>query len=210
MNRNKYLFIGIVILFFTGIFFLKPGSFLTFEKQSSRSPGSIGFLLVGELRDRTLALAELYKSGKVDSIFYAKTKDTDFEYLDSLKVVPCRDSDNIKDVLIKLGIPSNKIVQFESQTYSTIDEANVLRDYLLLHPEIKKVTIVTSSYHSRRSFLIIKDRLNSIKHPIIIDVYQNHYSTINLKKWWKKKEDAVHVISEYMKIISFLFLEKFT
>jgi uncharacterized SAM-binding protein YcdF (DUF218 family) len=210
MNRNKYLFIGIFILFFTGIFFLKSGSFLTIEKQSSRSPGSIGFLLVGELRDRTLALAELYKSGKVDSIFYAKTKDTDFEYLDSLKVVPCRDSDNIKDVLIKLGIPSNKIVQFESQTYSTIDEANVLRDYLVLHPEIKKVTIVTSSYHSRRSLLIIKDRLKSIKHPIIIDVYQNHYSTINLKKWWKKKEDAVHVISEYMKIISFLFLEQFT
>jgi uncharacterized SAM-binding protein YcdF (DUF218 family) len=210
MGEIKYLSVGLFGIFIFGFLFFKSGSFLAIEKQSPRTPGSIGFLLVGSLKDRTLALADLYRLGQVDSIVFAKTKDTDFEYLDSLKVFACRDSDNINDVLIKLGIPSNKIVQLESQTYSTIDEANILRDFLVIHPEIKKVTIVTSSYHSRRSFLIIKDRLNSIKHPIIIDVYQNHYSTISLKKWWKKKEDAVHVISEYMKIISFLFREQFT
>jgi uncharacterized SAM-binding protein YcdF (DUF218 family) len=165
--------------------------------------------LVGNLRDRTLALSELYKSGKVNSVVYAKTKDTDFKYLDSLGVDVCRDTDRINLALIQLGIPSNKIIQLESQNRSTIDEANVLKDYLSVHQEINKVTLVTSSYHSRRAYLIVKNRLKSLDRSVTIDVYPNSHTNSNLKKWWKSKEDAVFVVTEYMKILSFLLWEQF-
>lgn len=210
MGKKKILFILFFCLGTLGFLFFNSGSYLELKKQTSNSPGSVGFLLVGVLKDRTLALAELYKSGKVDSVVYAKTKDIDFKYLDSLGVDVCRDTDKINLALIQLGIPSNKIIQLESQNRSTIDEATVLRDYLSLHQDINKVTLVTSSYHSRRAYLIVKNRLKSLNRSIIIDVYPSTSTNTNLKKWWKNKEDAVVVVTEYMKILSFLLWEQFT
>ncbi len=210
MGNKKGLSFLFFCLFILGILFFYSGSNLELKKQSKTTSGSVGFLLVGVLKDRTLALSELYRSGKVDSIVYAKTKDTDFKYLDSLGVDICRDTDKIKLALIQLGVPTDKIIQLESHNRSTIDEANVLRDYLTLHQEINKVTLVTSSYHSRRAYLIVKNRLKSLNRSIIIDVYPNSYTNTNLKKWWKNKEDTVLVVTEYMKLLSFLLWEQFT
>jgi uncharacterized SAM-binding protein YcdF (DUF218 family) len=209
MGKKKGLFIVFFCLFILGFLFLYSGTFLELKKLTRNSPGSVGFLLVGVLKDRTLALTELYKSGQVDSVVYAKTNDNDFKYLDSLGVDVCRDTDKIMLALIQLGIPSNKIIQIESQNRSTIDEASVLREYLSLHQDINKVTLVTSSYHSRRAYLIVKNRLKSLNRSIIIDVYPSTYTNTNLKKWWKNKEDAVVVVTEYMKILSFLLWEQF-
>jgi uncharacterized SAM-binding protein YcdF (DUF218 family) len=209
MPKKKKVYIGLICLIILGFLFFKAGVYLNLNKQSANSSGSIAFLLVGNLRDRTLALSELYNSGKVNSVVYAKTKDTDFKYLDSLGVDVCRDTDKIKLALIQLGIPSTKITQLESQNRSTIDEANVLREYLSVHQDINKVTLVTSSYHSRRAYLIVKNRLKSLNRSLTIDVYPNSYTNTNLKKWWKNKEDAVVVITEYMKILSFLLWEQF-
>jgi uncharacterized SAM-binding protein YcdF (DUF218 family) len=209
MARKGIMYIVLFSLLIFGIIFFNAGVYLNLNRQSPKSSGSIAFLLVGSLSDRTLTLSKLYKSVEVDSVVYAKTKDTDFKYLDSLGVDVCRDTDKIKLALIQLGIPSNKIIQIESQNKSTIDEANVLRDYLSVHQDINKVTLVTSSYHSRRAYLIVKNRLKSLNRSVIIDVYPNSFTTSNLKKWWKNKEDAVFVVTEYMKILSFLLWEQF-
>lgn len=209
MTSKGIIYIVLFSLVVFGFIFFKAGVYLNLNKQSVSSSGSLAFLLVGVLQDRTLALAELYKLGKVDSVVYAKTKDTDFKYLDSLGINVCRDTDKINLALIKLGIPSKKIIQLESQNRSSIDEANVLRNYLSVHQDINKVTLVTSSYHSRRAYLIVKNRLKSLNRSVTIDVYPNSFTNSNLKQWWKSKEDAVFVVTEYMKILSFLLWEQF-
>ncbi len=206
---KKNLFLIVFCLFIFGILFYNAGIYLNLTKQSTNISGSIAFLLVGNLRDRTLALSDLYNSGQVDSVVYAETSDTDSKYLDSLGVDVCRDTNKIYLALIKLGIPSNKIIQLASQNKSTIDEANVLREYLKVHQEINKVTLVTSSYHSRRAYIIVKNKLKSFNRSIIIDVYPNSHTNSNLKQWWKSKEDAVFVFTEYLKICSFLLWEQF-
>lgn len=203
------MYIVLFSLVIFGFIFFKAGVYLNLNKKSANSSGSIAFLLVGVLQDRSLALAELYKCGQVDRVVYAQTNDSDYKYLDSLGINVCRDSDKINLALIQLGISSNKIIQIESQNRSTIDEANDLREYLSVHQDINKVTLVTSSYHSRRAYLIVKNRLKSLNRSVIIDVYPNLYTNSNLKQWWKNKEDAVFVVTEYMKILSFLLWEQF-
>ncbi len=204
----KRIIAYIVLSFTLFVFFINAGKFLNLNSRSD-SKTDIVFLHVGSLKDRTLSVKDFYSTIPSVEIIYGKTRDTDFKYLDSLGVDVCRDTDKIKLALIQLGIPSNKIIQLESQNRSTIDEANVLRDYLTVHQEINKVTLVTSSYHSRRAYLIVKNRLKSLNRSVTIDVYPNTYTNTNLKKWWKNKEDAVVVITEYMKILSFLLWEQF-
>ena len=207
MAKKSKVYIILSLLLFVFLFF-NAGFYLNLNRQSAKSSGSIAFLLVGDLKDRVLALSEIYKSGEVDSVVYANTLDTDYNFLDSLDVVNCRNSDKIKEILTKLGIPSNKIIQLDAQTKSTIDEANALRDFLKIHPEVNKVTLVTSSYHSRRAYLIVKDRLESMNRNIIIDVYPSTYSHVNIKYWWKNKEAAVHISTEYIKLLSFYLIEQ--
>ena len=190
------------------VFFINAGKFLNLGSTSD-SKTDIVFLHVGSLKDRTLSVKDFYALNSNVGVIYAKNRDTDFKYLDSLGVDVCRDTDKMNLALIQLGIPSTKITQLESQNRSTIDEANVLREYLSVHQDINKVTLVTSSYHSRRAYLIVKNRLKSLNRSLTIDVYPNSYTNTNLKKWWKNKEDAVVVITEYMKILSFLLWEQF-
>lgn len=140
--------------------------------------------------------------------FFCKTKDTDFRFLDSLGIAVCRDTDKIKMSLKALGIPEKRIIPLEAQTKSTMDEAILLKAYLERHPEIEKVTLVTSSYHTRRAYLIVKNRLSQLDREISIDVYPSPYTATNLNQWWRKKEDAAVVATEYMKLLSFCIWER--
>jgi uncharacterized SAM-binding protein YcdF (DUF218 family) len=187
---------------------LFSGEFLEKRIISDTRPSQLIFMHVGVLKDRVLAVNDLWTTNSATNIVYGKTKDTDFKFLDSLGVDICRDTDKIKYAFIAFGIPEQQIKPLEAQTRSTIDEANLLRDYLKQHQEINNITIVTSSYHSRRSYLIVKDRLEELDRDITIHVYPSPYTTTNLNQWWRKKEDAVVVCTEYLKLLSFYVWER--
>lgn len=178
------------------------------EKKSVDNNSQLIYFLVGSLKDRILAINDLFQKNPKVKILYGKTKDTDLKFLDSLGVDICRDTDKIKAALIALGIPEQQILPLEAQTRSTIDEAELLRDYLKQHDKVNNITLVTSSYHTRRAYLIVKDRLDELNRDITINVYPSPYTTTNLKQWWRKKEDAVDVCTEYMKLLSFYTWER--
>ncbi len=206
---RKTLIIFFLILISSFLFLRSSGTFLNYHSVK-QSNSSFFFLLVGSLKDRSLAVADLHRIDTSSFVVYGKTKDADFIFLDSLGITKCRDTDIIKASLVKLGIPSHKIIQLNAATKSTIDEVNLLKSYILQHPDLNSVTLVTSSYHSRRAYWIVKNRLQSLNRLIDINVYPSPYTATNLKQWWKKKEDAATVLSEYAKLISFLTWEQFT
>jgi uncharacterized SAM-binding protein YcdF (DUF218 family) len=90
-----------------------------------------------------------------------------------------------------------------------LDEANLMLNFLKQYQNINRVALVTSSYHSRRAYMILKDRLSNLDREVSIDVYSNKFTNFNANQWWRSKKDAVFVVTEYMKICSFLIWEKY-
>jgi uncharacterized SAM-binding protein YcdF (DUF218 family) len=190
------------------LFLYYAGSFLVFKKSINKEQNQVIFIFVGNLSDRVLAASDLYQSTISSKIVYGKTVDKDFEFLDSLGINQFRDTDKIRLALSALNIPDSNIITLEAENRSTIDEANIIFDYMKKNNKINKIAIVTSSYHSRRAYLILKDRLSKLNREVFIDAYPSTYSHVNLSKWWKKKDDAAHVFTEYAKFISFYTWER--
>jgi uncharacterized SAM-binding protein YcdF (DUF218 family) len=207
----KYLFLIIfsslcIIVF---LFLYYAGSFLVFNKSINKEQNQVIFIFVGNLSDRVLATNELYHSTKFSKIVYGKTVDKDFEFLDSLGIHQCSDTDKIRLALSALNVPDSNIIRLEAQNRNTLDEANLMLNFLKQYQNINRVALVTSSYHSRRAYMILKDRLSNLDREVSIDVYSNKFTNFNANQWWRSKKDAVFVVTEYMKICSFLIWEKF-
>jgi uncharacterized SAM-binding protein YcdF (DUF218 family) len=207
----KYLFLIIfsslcIIVF---LFLYYAGSFLVFNKSINKEQNQVIFIFVGNLSDRVLATKELYHSTKSSKIVYGKTVDKDFEFLDSLGINQCSDTDKIRLALSALNVPDSNIIRLEAQNRNTLDEANLMLNFLKQYQNINRVALVTSSYHSRRAYMILKDRLSNLDREVSIDVYSNKFTNFNANQWWRSKKDAVFVVTEYMKICSFLIWEKY-
>lgn len=200
------IFSSLCIVVFLLLYY--AGSFLVFKKSINKEQNQVIFIFVGNLSDRVLAANELYHSTISSKIVYGKTVDKDFEFLDSLGINQCRDTDKIRLALTALNIPDSNIITLDAENRSTIDEANLILDYMKKNKNINKIAIVTSSYHSRRAYLILKNRLSKLNRAVFIDSYASTYSHVNLSKWWKKKDDAAYVFTEYAKFISFYIWER--
>jgi uncharacterized SAM-binding protein YcdF (DUF218 family) len=202
--RKHRLLLVISILCLVALFCLyNAGSFLVYSKSINKEQNQVIFIFIGTLSDRVLAASDLYQSTTSSKIVYGKTVDTEFKFLDSLGIKQCSNTDKIRLALSALKVPDSNIIVLESKNRSTIDEANLMLSYLEKYRDINKIALVTSSYHSRRAYLILRDRLSKLNREVFIDVYPSTYSHVNLSKWWDKKEDAVYVFTEYSKLISY-------
>lgn len=209
MRKNRLLVIISSLCLVIVFFIYNAGTFLVYSKSINKEQNQVIFIFVGSLSDRVLAAGKLYHSLASTNIVYGKTVDTDYKFLDSLGVNECRDSDKIRLALTSLNVPGSNIITLETQNRSTIDETNQMLGYLKQNKHINKIAIVTSSYHSRRAYMILKDRLSALDREIAIDVYPNKFTHFNADKWWRNKTDAVFVFTEYLKICSFLLWEQF-
>jgi len=60
----------------------------------------------------------------------------------------------------------------------------------------------------RRASMIFKATLKDQPGNIYIGTSPSTYSGFSPEKWWRRKEDIQSVVSEYLKIVSFILFEK--
>jgi hypothetical protein len=60
----------------------------------------------------------------------------------------------------------------------------------------------------RRSYIIFRSVLHEAGINVYIGTSPSEYSSFNPDRWWKRREDIQSVLSEWVKLLSFLFLEK--
>ena len=56
--------------------------------------------------------------------------------------------------------------------------------------------------------MIFKRTLRAMDKPVVIGCKPSAYSSFNGVKWWRRKEDIQTVLAEYIKIASFMLIEK--
>jgi uncharacterized SAM-binding protein YcdF (DUF218 family) len=88
--------------------------------------------------------------------------------------------------VIRQGIPATAILDLHSQATTTYGEAAELRQVLSAHPEIRRVLVVTSPYHSRRARSIFRREI-----PAGVDLRMAAVPPEKFKvkrPWWKDRQ----------------------
>jgi len=176
---------------------IKLGEYLIVEHKAEKA--DLIVCLAGEDVERTLAVVDVYRKRLAPHIFRAKELKPD--NLDYLKE-KVRNYPTYFDLFILItegfGIPGKVILSTEDRVGSTMDEARLVRKFVL-DRGIKSLILITSLTHSRRAWLTFKkvfkdDNIRIISLP-------SHYQLFNPKDWWTKRKYTRELIFEYQKLI---------
>lgn len=208
MKKQIYLRIFAIIILALILSFIlvfpKLGILLVEGDNHAKTDAAI--LLMGSVADRVLQASDLYLSGRVKKIIIAESFMDGHEYLIDRGAQVIGDAQRSEDLAIQLGVSKDDIIVLAGEAKSTQDEAYIIRDFLR-DTDIKSVTVVTSSYHSKRSRMIFSKALEAF--DITVYASPSIYDSFNPQKWWKDREDMKKVITECLKFANYFLREQF-
>lgn len=190
-------------------FYIVPnmGKRLVYSQQLKQA--DLIFILMGSIPDRALQASDVYRQGYAKHIVFANEQQFGAEKLKQYGIELETTASIIKRTLIKLGVAQEQIEALPNIATSTQDEAILLRNYLVQHPEIKKIILVTSSYHTRRASIIFTKALKKANLKATIVMSENPYSDFKPVKWWNDRGSSYMVLLEHLKLLNFYLREQF-
>jgi|SRR5580658_10825290 uncharacterized SAM-binding protein YcdF (DUF218 family) len=105
------------------------------------------------------------------------------------------------DFLVQKGYPRELFQAFAHHARSTIGEANALRGELARR-HVRRVLLVTSSYHSRRATIVLTLLCPGV-HFISVPAPDPHYHIV---QWWDDDSSRQLFFSEWSKILGSLLV----
>jgi uncharacterized SAM-binding protein YcdF (DUF218 family) len=109
-------------------------------------------LLLGGYDYRTPAVAALYRQGLAPLVLLAESGE--------VVELGVNETELTRQALIRLRVPANAIRVLPGPVVqSTHDEALRLRAYARAHPELRRITVVTASFHTARARWIFQRML---------------------------------------------------
>ena len=165
-------------------------------------------LLMGSFPERVMQAADLYDWGKADRLIIVRESMGEYKRLEERGVSVISTTDQARDAAVKLGIPADSITVLPGDARSTLTEAIVVRNYLSDKPETDTLILVSSPAHMRRASMIFRAAFRDVDKPVYIGCSPSTYSDFDAKHWWRRKEDIQTVLSEFVKMGSFLLFEK--
>ncbi|HQK71426.1 MAG TPA: YdcF family protein [Bacteroidales bacterium] len=208
MSRPVFVFILVLIVYSAACIggCRRAGKWLVREDMPSHADAIV--LLMGNFPERVLQAVDLYHEGRADSLIIVYESMGAYEILEERGASVVRTTTQARDAAVALGIPSERIIILPGDARSTLDEAIALREYLRMNWVTDTIILVSSPSHMRRSYLIFRAILRDLEQQIYIGSVPSTYSGFNPEKWWRRREDVQSVLSEYVKLLSFIFVEK--
>lgn len=165
-------------------------------------------VLMGSFPERVLEAVDLYHEGKSARLLIVYESMGPYQVLESRGADIIRTTEQARDAAIDIGLPADRITMLPGEARSTLDEAVAVRDYIKGNPDIDTLLLVSSPAHMRRAYMIFRQILRNSEKPVYVGTSPSSYSSFNPDKWWKRKEDVQSVVSEMVKILSFLTIER--
>ncbi len=165
-------------------------------------------LLMGSFPERVLEAADLYHEGRTNRLIIVEESMGEYRRLEARGVSVISTTDQARDAAVKLGIPVDSITVLPGDARSTLTEAIVVSNYLSDKPETDSLILVSSPAHMRRAYMIFKAAFRGSETPVYIGCSPSSYSDFNAEKWWRRKEDIQDVLSEFVKMGSFILVER--
>jgi uncharacterized SAM-binding protein YcdF (DUF218 family) len=102
--------------------------------------------------------------------------------------------------LQRLGVPESKIQVVSDIALGTYEESVGVRDYASAH-QLKRLLVVTSAYHSRRTLWSLRHACEGSGMEIGIDSPPPGWQTPAPARWWWRRWGWKVVAGEYVKLI---------
>ena len=102
--------------------------------------------------------------------------------------------------LQRLGVPESKIQVVSDIALGTYEESLGLRDYASAH-QLKRLLVVTSAYHTRRTLWSLRHACEGSGIEIGIDSPSPGWQTPAPSRWWWRRWGWKVVAGEYVKLI---------
>jgi uncharacterized SAM-binding protein YcdF (DUF218 family) len=202
----KWIFVILFILYFVITAYRIPllvqlGEYLIVEHKPQKA--DLIVCLGGHGVGNVLAAVDIFQRGFAPYFFKAKEIEPDgIDYLRSkVKDYPTG-FDLFTMITEGFGIPEEAIISPEKRVGSTIEEANLVRTFVL-DKGYRSLILVSSLTHSRRTYLTFR-RVFKDSEVTLISL-PSHYQQFSPKDWWKKREYTKELIIEYQKLIYYKF-----
>jgi len=170
------------------------GGFLVIHDQLE--PADLIYVLNGDPTVRPYHAAALFHQGLAPKIVIARTEDSIGVQFGAYPNV----TDSNLIILKKLGVPETQLTELRWGTgvSTTFDEAIALRDYCQQHP-VRKVIVVTSDLHSRRSRFVFRKVLSGMGIKVMLSpIADRKYGASN---WWRLEDGVIGCQNEYIKLL---------
>jgi len=198
------LFLALAILYTGGC--RRAGRWLVKEDMPEHADAIV--LLMGSFPDRVLQAVDLYKDGKSDRLLIVEESMGPFSTLESRGADIISNTEQARNSVIALGIPAESITILPGEARDTKTEAIAISNYVAGNVALDTLLLVSSPSHMRRASMIFKAAFRDSETPIYIGCSPSAYSSFNADRWWKDKEGIQTVLSEFVKIGSFVVFER--
>ena len=205
----KIVFKFMILLIFIAILlisFFQAGIFLV--KKDTLHHANIMVILMGSIDDRVLEADDLFNEGLSDTFVMVNDNAFGSESLRKRGADIPNLTGISKKALNELGVPDSSILILPGRANSTQDEAVHVAAFLVKHPTIHSLILVSSAPHLRRASMIFNNEFRKKNLSIDLLCAPSSYTNFHAKHWWKYRESTKELILEYLKIVSFLLFEK--
>ena len=166
------------------------GQYLVFESKPSNKVDAL-VVLSGGSGNRIELAAKLYKEGVSARFIINGEKKFLWKPMTSF----------LADYAERLGVNKSDIVELNNAR-STYENAVTTLGYVQKH-NLKTICIVTSTFHTRRSYRVFK---NVFKDSDVMIYSAGADDGIDYKNWWKDYEMVSTVLQEWSKTLVYWFL----
>lgn len=150
---------------------------------------------------------DLYEANYSNEIIFTENYIPGEEYLDdNLNYITGAQA--AKLLLLDLGVKEEDITFLKDKSANTFDEVVNITKYIK-NKDYKKVILVTSPYHSRRTNLMFNKSIKKNNLKIETISFPTKYEEFDKTKWYKNRENFNNVILETLKLINFFINEQF-
>ncbi|HET9401405.1 MAG TPA: YdcF family protein [Candidatus Acidoferrales bacterium] len=173
--------------------FREAGKWLVVEDPLQ--PSDVAVVLSGRMPDRAREAAELFRQGLVSEVWITRPADASAE-LRSLGIDFIGEPFYNQTVLIKLGVPFEKIRVLDDPIVNTQDEVEEIAKAARAE-NLHRVVIVTSKAHTRRTRLIWKKVVGA---DPAVTVHGTPFDSFDAAHWWRTTAGGLDVIREVLGI----------
>lgn len=202
LKKRWKLLVGVILLALLAVFFRYAGILIVAEDSPEKA--DLIVVLMGSGPDRILGAVDFYKEGYAPCILMVENWEPGYELLESRGVKVPREAEIEAMIGTQLGVPQEALIILPGDARSTQEEALIISRYLQDNPEIDKILLVSSKYHSRRSAIIFRWVIGDTEILSCPTPYDNY----NADSWWRTRQDAKSVVMEYAKLANFYLLDR--
>jgi uncharacterized SAM-binding protein YcdF (DUF218 family) len=161
------------------------------------------FVLAGGRVDRWLEGVELFRERHAPAIVLSPGRQEKAEI--ALRAKGIRfptEAEAARDAMLQLGVPPEAVQIMAGSVDNTAQEAEAFR-HLAAHHGWRRVIVVTSGYHTRRTAFAFRREID--ESAVRLMIRASRYDDSEPARWWRHRGDIRMVTSELQKLVLYGF-----